>query len=417
MPTWIIEPRDPLLARDGRPFGATPGAHAAALPFPYPSTTTGGVRTRAGLGPDGAFDPALRATVLDIAVRGPLLVRLDAAGEIATWLPPAPADALLLPGDAPDSPPRRRRLLPIAPPAGAQSDVDAEGLALVGLPRPPPVKPMRPPPFWTWEQYETWLLGTPDEDRPARLGTPGPVAAARTHVRIARATQTADEGALFATVGREYTAQPGYLESALPRWDEDTRRLALAVVAEGARADFPTAPGPFAPLGGERRLMAWRLSAQELPPCPAEVAERIITAGHCRLLLLTPAHFAAGWRPGSGAGMLGDPADGVRIIVRAAALPRPQVVSGWDFMAGPPKPARPWEPTGQPKPTRRLAPAGSVYFLQLNGSPAARKAWISAHWMRCVSDAAQDQHDGFGLAVLGTWDGQPRPLVMEETDA
>ena len=49
MKTWIIEPHDSFIARDGRPFGLIAGVRAASLPFPFPSTTTGGVRTRAGL--------------------------------------------------------------------------------------------------------------------------------------------------------------------------------------------------------------------------------------------------------------------------------------------------------------------------------------------------------------------------------
>ena len=40
---FIVEPRDPFIARDGKPFGV--GVSAATLPFPFPSTTTGGVRT------------------------------------------------------------------------------------------------------------------------------------------------------------------------------------------------------------------------------------------------------------------------------------------------------------------------------------------------------------------------------------
>ena len=53
--TWIIEPHDPLIVRDGRPFGPNPSAQAISLSFPFPSTTTGGVRSRAGLKGDGTF--------------------------------------------------------------------------------------------------------------------------------------------------------------------------------------------------------------------------------------------------------------------------------------------------------------------------------------------------------------------------
>jgi CRISPR-associated protein Cmr3 len=49
MTVWIMEPHDPLLVRDGRPFGSNPGARARSLLFPFPSTIAGGMRTRAGL--------------------------------------------------------------------------------------------------------------------------------------------------------------------------------------------------------------------------------------------------------------------------------------------------------------------------------------------------------------------------------
>ena len=85
MSIWIIEPRDPLIVRDGRPFGPNPGARAKSLPFPFPSTTTGGIRTKAGL-ENGVFDKNKIAEVRNIAVRGPVLVELDKMGQIANWL-------------------------------------------------------------------------------------------------------------------------------------------------------------------------------------------------------------------------------------------------------------------------------------------------------------------------------------------
>lgn len=66
----------------------------------------------------------------------------------------------------------------------------------------------------------------------------------------------------------------------------------------------------------------------------------------------------------------------------------------------------------QPKPARRLAPAGTVFFLELSGSDEAISKWVQTTWMSCVSDEEQDRLDGFGLAVIGTWDGKPRPMEV-----
>lgn len=92
MQTWLIEPRDPLIVRDGRPFSADiAGARATSLDFPFPSTTTGGVRTRQGLASGGfanrppeEVQELIRQLKDEIAVRGPLLVELNGEGKLPT---------------------------------------------------------------------------------------------------------------------------------------------------------------------------------------------------------------------------------------------------------------------------------------------------------------------------------------------
>jgi CRISPR-associated protein Cmr3 len=77
----------------------------------------------------------------------------------------------------------------------------------------------------------------------------------------------------------------------------------------------------------------------------------------------------------------------------------------------------------RPKPTRRLAPAGSVFFVQLPGTDraddAAIEAWIDAIWMQNISDdhpgdPERDRRDGFGLAVLGAWDGELMTMEVQQ---
>src|SRR5947207_14049306 len=99
MEIWLIEPHDSLIVRDGRPFGPNPGARATSLSFPFPSTTTGGVRTRVGQNADGIFDLASNqlAQLKQLSVRGPLLVQLTPeCNDIAPnkWFVPATFDAL-----------------------------------------------------------------------------------------------------------------------------------------------------------------------------------------------------------------------------------------------------------------------------------------------------------------------------------
>lgn len=393
MQTWIIEPYDPLIVRDGRPFGPEPGARARSLAFPFPSTTTGGLRGRAGLDSDSRFDRGQIDAVKQIAVRGPLLVALDDHGEIAEWLAPAPADALLLKDDYGVI--ERQQIAPLALPSGAANNLPG-GLDLLGPQRYRRVKPLpqhEAPQFWHGETMRAWLEAPQDGiiTELAKLGVAGPGEDRRTHVRITSNAQTAMEGFLFQTSGREFFSP--------------TYRLGIAIVSE---RNLEQNVAGFAPLGGERRLMRWRLSAKELPPRPDNLIEMIVQQGHCRLILLTPAVFITPHLPG----WLLEPRDGVRPQLQAALVSRSQVVSGWDLAA--PRTNRRGETVyGAPKPTRRLAPAGSVFFLRLEGEPDAVRQWVRDHWMFAVSDAAQDRHDGFGLAVFGTWSGIRWPLEVE----
>lgn len=387
MKIWVIEPRDPLIARDGRPFGPVPGARAFTLAFPFPSTIAGAVRTRDGLEASGRFQATEIPRLKKVDVRGPLLVELaDGTGDIARWLVSAPADALffeIVPSDFTRA--AIRQLIPLELPPEC-TNMPEDTLAPIGMPRRDPRKPHgKTPTFWYWEFFEKWLVDPCDGDvQLVEVGHNGPVQEARMHASIRPDTQTADDekGALFQTRGLEFTcpaddhADGGVLSQ--------VRRLGLA-----AATDAPNLKQGIAPLGGERRLVFWRQSKQALPSCPEALKERIAALGYCRLILLTPAHFGAGWKPSR----LLEEREGVGPVLQAAALKRCQTVSGWDF------------DKGERKPTRRLAPAGTVYFLKLNGDSAAIKRWVDSIWLTCVSDGEQDRRDGFGLAVAGVWDG------------
>jgi CRISPR-associated protein Cmr3 len=146
-------------------------------------------------------------------------------------------------------------------------------------------------------------------------------------------------------------------------------------------------------LGGERRVIRWQISRSSLsvwPVCPDKVRERIVDKKHCRLILATPAHFEGGSDPGH---LLHG--FGVEVSVQGAALGRCQTISGWDYERR------------EPKKTSRLVPAGSVYFLKIEGNPGKEEieAFIDAIWLKPTSDGQQWRNDGFGMALLGAWDG------------
>jgi CRISPR-associated protein Cmr3 len=396
--TWIIEPRDPLIARDGRAFDATPGARGTSLPFPFPSTIAGAVRTRAGsskgkLGYFDGDDGSLVVAVKQIEVGGPLLVEIESDGA-ALPLAPAPADALLMKDAGDENKAVCKRLVPLQREADGWCDADAddgnEKEPLVGLWQPDKedAKPYdRAPRFWKWSKFAEWLL-KPDAEQSitvATWGHGGAAAETRSHVSIDAATLTHREGALFQTRGLRFS----HRDTKNNRYGSATR---LGLALRVAKLGELSLPEGFAPLGGERRMAAWQqdTSGHVWPEPPAGVLDAIAEDGACRLMLLTPAYFENGWRPG----WLDQSDDGITPRLVAAALGRFQTVSGWDFQAK------------EPKPSRRLAPAGAVYFLELDGDKEQRRAWAEKRWLQAVSDDEQARRDGFGLAALGAWSGE-----------
>lgn len=399
--TWIIEPRDPLIARDGRPFGSTAGIRAKSLDFPFPSTTTGGVRTRSGLGKiDGdlsKFDKDLGDKVLNIEVRGALLAEVG-DGKV-NLLVHAPADCLIIKPEK-EGDKNRFPLVPLDPnDAEFRSNLE-KGLHLLGTTETVKGKPQSEPRFWHWAEFEKWLTKT-DIDKPIdvkTLGHNGLTGEQRTHVRIlddanGYKNKANVEGGLFQTRGLEFT----FADEKKPL--SSAKKLALVVEVERQNFGGEIQEG-IAPLGGERRVVAWRKSDENIfPDCPKEIRDEILKTNSCRLILLTPTIFEEGFKP-----TWLQIAYGLKVSVEAIAVNRAQVISGWDFVKK------------KPKPTRRMCPAGTVLFLKLSGGDVGK--WIDNIWFRCVSDdaneaadKAQNRKDGFGLAALGVWDGIPKKLA------
>lgn len=384
MTIWLIEPRDPLIVRDGRPFNPDPGARAISLPFPLPSTTTGALRTQAGLDHHGHFDSQKSEEVKQISVRGPLLVEMKDNDEIE-WLVPAPADALLIERNKEAIGPVNRYWLQ----PRSQHEVEMTDLGVVNpdllLVRPHRSDPNKPskraPAFWHYNKFYEWLVD-PSEERPVdpgELGHGGPQRESRMHVQMQPGQRAAEQSMLFETSGLEFTFHKEQRKLG------EARRLALAVDTDAPLQET------IACMGGERRMVVWRPTGQEFIKYPRKMYEAIVEHQYCRVILLTPAYFEQGWRPK----WLLEPRHNVTPTLKAVAVQRPQVMSGWDLEKR------------QPKLSRRLVPAGSVFFLSLEGDADAIKRWIEIIWMHCISDTEQDRLDSFGLAVVGTWDGPP----------
>lgn len=132
--------------------------------------------------------------------------------------------------------------------------------------------------------------------------------------------------------------------------------------------------------------------------------DRLATEKKFRLVLATPGVFEQGWLlPGmqpDGATWRGP--DGVTARLVSAAVPRAQVISGWDLAK--------WS-TGNPgpKPALRAAPAGSVYWLEAADADGAvllaalRK--LAAHGFGCLSGYPDRARlvEGFNNVMVANW--------------
>lgn len=357
MNTWTLDAIDPLFFGDGRSI--TTGAARGRI-LPPPQTLAGLVRSRQGLDANGAWvgDPEVARR---IPVHGPFPALLDATGAVREWLFPRPADALLVEGGL-------KRLVPLDLSAwGTRANWRGEGVAPAGLAEADPTKPKPMNAFWRWSELEAWL-GAPSGVplRGVDLGVAAPVLEPRTHVAIDVDRGRALDGALFETAGRRMEVDEG-------------------PVGIGLRTEAALREG-VSPAGGERRMVRWRRAGKALPVVPASVL-KAADGGAVRVVLATPAIFAHGWRPDR----LFDAPQGSTLV--AACVGRPDVVSGWDLAKR------------QARPTRRCAPAGSVYFLRLGGDAAARRAWATSAWLAPRSDDEADRLDGYGCLLLGAWDG------------
>jgi len=386
---WLISPRDPLIFRDGKPFTATPGSRSETLPIPFPSTLAGAVRTMAGRDPNtGQFQKSKITSLLKEPVHGPLLVELGDDNQVLDYLLPAPADAIMF---RKKDKLEKAEICDLKPLDLNDIETDLADYNICGPAISKEEKPFpKPPTFWFQEKYMDWLKKTKEEEiLVSEWGIQGLIKESRSHVSIDADTQIAEEGALFQTSGLEFNhlTRKKHENYQLSK----VKRFGLLVSTEAEIM------GGMDHLGGERRITHWQKLGSPLPfqNCPDDIKKSILEDGYCRLILITPAYFKKGNLPT----WLAEQFD---VTIEAVINKRYQGVSGWDYE------------NNQPKPTSRLTPAGSVYFLKLPKEKEKKESFIKGVWLKTISDNDQKRLDGFGLAMLGVWDGKPRVMKMEK---
>jgi CRISPR-associated protein Cmr3 len=373
-----LDPLDPLLFRDGRPFDAATIAHSV---LPTPQTLAGALRTALLAAWDPAFLAALRqndasradapAWIIGSQFRGPWPALFDDRDRSVAPVPLLPTPATLV-RDASERQPVWDRSRPQEP-----DDVPLPGWSPDGARWPlwrralPDAK--YPGGYLALPGIQAFLDGVLPDDahffEPERLYGLD----ARVGIEVDPQTLTSAGGRLYGVrllALRDRIRQPGiyeghrvgfYAEFRPPQGYDDTL-LGQALAAPVA-------------FGGEgHHVRAERVPAVAWPTQPTLSAAT--DSGRALWLLATPAFV--------GPRTAGGPPIPGRIPphqLRAAASREPLAVSGWDVVRN------------GPRPTRFAVPAGSVYYVEGLG-PLEQDS---------LCTDPEEIAQGWGFALEGAW--------------
>ena len=386
----VITPRDPLLFRDGRPFGQPGVAQTGGLKWPRPSTLAGMVRTFVGFSSDEDYfaDGPQRGDHIKAIRQVGLGLFLPAlgTGEGLGLCLPVPADAVAFsPSNmrhVADKPLNIKALIPKELDAGEGTDISWPNWLYPWMDEQEKPQQM---PLWHWEHYEKWLVSN-SLDLPdgcilsSDLGLGEQETEERTHVCIDGASGTAAESLIFVTRGCGFSPET---------------RIVAQVQTDN---EYTPAELDMASLGGDRRLVQvnWGQNLVPWPQLPKEVGKNV---RGLRLILATPGMFEGGWAPSWLLASLENnswervPNTEIRLRLCSACVPRFVPSHGWDM-------AR--DKFGAPKPMRKAVPAGAVYFVEAHEETDLKKV-AETLWNTSLCEDRQDALDGFGRILVGNW--------------
>lgn len=381
-----LVPRDGFFCKDGRDWFTSASGRGHGLAWPWPSTVLGAMRTAWGKRREGDLGRPLtssewRRETAAVELGRYLMLRRTPVGAAWTqdhrvW--PVPADALWLDGEGQVRPLDPAPLGgPLVPTLGKDEDPLRESLwtADVGQTKASPS-----PRWWKECSFVDWLarLPVPASSTGVRLE---PIRRLQAHVGIRPETLTAEGEILF---------QHDVVETL--EW--------AAEWALGVEVTLPDDRVPsVARLGSDGRLVA----VEELPlhmtepPGPLLASFRSQPTG-LRLVTVTPTFFDRGWIPdeieAGGDELRGRlPGQDITVVLRAAMLPRPTAVSGWDMAAQ------------QPKPVSRMVAPGAVYFFERADREPFGEAEARALWLAALGGRTKE---GYGRVVPGIWNPRRR---------
>lgn len=375
---FALVPRDGIFCKDGRGWHTSASGRGHGLDWPWPSTVLGALRTAWGRAEEARtgqlFGPqAWRERTAALRLERTLVMRRQPG---ASWTRthrvwPVPSDALWLEGHTEV---RRLEPAPLSLPTLGRDDDEAR--ETMWVPRlDDAAKPLSAPRWWSNESFEAWLVG---RSVPARRAGSAFDLPRRVQVRVGIQPEklTADEGVLFS-------------HDVVETLDGESE---WAIGAEVIQPNGDMAS--IATLGSDSRLAAVEALPEQVFDPPTVLLDAFRPGSYgIRLVVVSPARFEQGWLPdgldrrGSEfRGRVGPLKD--EVVLRAAMVPRPIHVSGWDMAAG------------VPKPTARMVPPGAVYFFERPDGRHFGEGDVRSLWLAAIG-ARNDE--GFGRVVPGTW--------------
>ena len=396
----FLRPDSSLVFRTGRPFGAAGDFSGDDVyGFPMPGTLAGAFRA-ASIDATGAHPSSDLAHKL-LQLRGPL--RCVLRGQQATVYVPAPGDALVtdpVPGR------RGRKLLRAGPQPMSGSGTDLPyGLLPVQDPQnidgAEPVEPAKG--WWTLLKAASWLSeraplseAAPEPSVPEQRDLPGD---RRIHAVIDSATLRSPDQGLHTSAGVEFLLADGQKDQGLLMLVDGELSEAVGVMGgRRGRVGADGRTGVYLPLPAESVL------GLSCPPALKKSLESVQVNSVLRLWLATPAcYLRNGWYPDGLKPVDNDHGHGQ--VLRGALVGLP----GWTFElvaavvprfathAGAAMRRTDGLPGFERRALRRLAPAGSVYWLKVIAKGADQ---LHTRWLQptCYAEYARDGH---GLALIG----------------
>lgn len=393
----FIEPLDVLFLRGNKLFG-DPGSYGEALIPPWPSVAAGAIRSHMLVDDGVDLDAFSRGAEVhpslgtpaepgSFALTGFYLARRNAQGG-TELLMAQPADLVIAKTDAGELDISRLEPRTLAHGLQTSGQLPQVPVLAQGSRRSKPESG-----YWLTQAGWTAYLngGLPESDHLLKSSALWSLDG-RVGIGMDSATRSVESGKLF-SMQAIAMHKPGN------RIGRDTATgmaqhvdYTVGFVA-GVQGAIPPSSGLLR-FGGDGRAASLSAAGISVP----EVDYAAVAASkRCRIVLTSPGLFPEGWKlPGTDSSNRVSLPGGLTARLESAALPRSEVLSGWDLAN--------WKP----KDAQRVAPTGSVYWLAdlqtASGDleNALRKLAENGLWNDPCEDP-QRRAEGFNRCTIGVW--------------